>query len=98
MSHDNEAQKNLASPMMVPKAIVRILFYLLVAPMVYREAGIVTTVLIGLLSVELAIKGDWLDGMHKLIMNTTSKISDLYEFQNDFIKERIEKRNDKSKN
>jgi len=91
-------ESKLASPMMVPKTIVRILFYVLIAPMIYKEAGIVTTIMIGLLSVELAMKGDWLEGIHKLTMNITEKISDLYEFQNDFIKERVEKKNAKSKN
>ncbi len=65
--------------------------------MVYREAGIVTTVMIGLLLVGLAIKGDWMEGMHTLVMATTRKITDLYEFQNEFIKERIEKRHANNK-
>lgn len=53
--------------------------------------------MIGLLLVGLAIKGDWMEGMHTLVMATTRKITDLYEFQNEFIKERIEKRHANNK-
>lgn len=74
--------------MTLPKAIVRVLFFMLIAPMVYHESGVITTMLLGLLSIELAIKGDWMDNLHSISMTTAGKLADLYEFQNDFIEKR----------
>ena len=84
--------------MVVPRVTVGILFYLLVAPMVYKEAGIVTTIMIGLLSVELAVKGDWLEGMHTITMRMADKVKEVYEFQNEFIANKAEKNDKKTVN
>lgn len=80
--------KKLYTAMTLPKAIVRVLFFMLIAPMVYHESGVITTMLLGLLSIELAIKGDWMDNLHSISMTTAGKLADLYEFQNDFIEKR----------
>ena len=65
-----------------PRGTARIIFYLLMSPFIYQEAGITLTVLIGILFVEAGMKGDWLNTMHTLQMALSGKVSALYDFQN----------------
>ena len=86
-----------ASPLTItPKAIVRTLLCLLVSPMIYKETGIVTTLLFAMMYVELAVTGDWLDITNKLIKQVMKNVDYTIKFQNEFIVQRM-KQNGKSK-
>ena len=72
---------------LTPKLIVRAIFYLLVSPLIYKETGIWTTILLGLVYLEVAVKTDWMQALHELQMTTVDAIKDLVEFQNRFFVE-----------
>ena len=60
-----------------PHGVVRFIFFLLMAPIIMEESGIITTIVLALLSVEVAIKGDWLSHTHRLTMVLTQRMIDL---------------------
>jgi len=57
--------------------------------MIYRETGLVTTILVGILYLEVAIKTDLLNAMHELQMNLYKSVKGILEFQNEYISTRI---------
>ena len=69
---------------LTPKLIVRFIFYLLISPLVYKETGIWTTILLGVIYLEVAVKTDWMQSLHELQMTTVDAIKDIIEFQNRF--------------
>ena len=72
-----------------PKLIVRTIFYLLVSPLVYRETGIWTTILLGLVYLEIAVKTDWMQALHELQMTMGDMLKGVVEFQYEFVATRI---------
>lgn len=67
-----------------PRLIVRFIFYLLISPLVYKETGICTTILLGVLYLEVAVKTDWMQAVHELQLEMADIIKELVEFQNRF--------------
>ena len=53
-----------------PKTIVRIIIFLMMSYFIYKETGIVTTLFIGIMFIELGIYNDWFLNLHKLVMDT----------------------------
>jgi hypothetical protein len=91
-------ENKLSPAVLTPKALSRLFFYILISPMIYEESGIVTTILLGLLSTEIAIKGDWLLHTNTLISEMQRVILDMVDFQNGFIKSCIKRNKNASKN
>ena len=81
-----------------PKLIVRTIFYLLVSPLVYKETGIWTNILLGMIYTEMAVKTDWMQALHELQMEMLEAIKGVVEFQNDFVATRIKEKKNESGN
>lgn len=71
-------------PVYSARGIVRGLVYLLMAPMVFQETGIVTTILLGMLHIEVAIKGDWLHTTNNLLRDLGKSFDGVLASQNAF--------------
>jgi len=79
---------------LTPKLIVRAIFFLMISPLVYKETGIWTTILLGILYLEVAVKTDWMQSLHTLQMTTVGTVKDVVEFQNRFFNKLQEKKNE----
>jgi len=56
---------------------------------VFKETGIVTTILIFLLFLENGLHTDWIDDIHKLEEQSHRKVVELFIFQNEHIMPRL---------
>ena len=91
-------EKKFSAFELTPKLIVRAIFFLMISPLVYKETGIWTTILLGILYLEIAVKTDWMESLHTLQMTTVDAINDILRFQNKFFKNRKKGGTNESRN
>jgi hypothetical protein len=79
---------------LLPRTIVRLIFYALICRYIYLETGIVTTALLACILLENAIYADHSDALHRLVTIVSEKTTELMEFQNEYILPRLTKKKD----